>query len=399
MNNSFSRYIKQVLFFSTLLISSVALFSYIVDPFSVYGRTYVVNETKVNSPGFSAQLKMGRAIAIKQRSPDAIIMGSSRSTTGFSFESAQKYMQGNNLYNASFPGILIYEIFRYLQHTVAVSPVKQVYIGLDFYQFHGGIEVESSFKESRLAVDVNNVPSESAIDDFVSTLLSGDSFFYSFKVFTGLCNWNDVYLPNGFKYLDHGSGDLNRFLGSEKTYVDKTYTFPAYTFLVNSEGVSTFDYLRKIIELAHKKNIDLRFFISPSHARQWEVIEQLGLWEKWEYWKRNILAITNEQSRIFDTTPFPIYDFSGYSQYSTEEVPRNNSFQMHWYSDSSHYKQTLGDIVLMHMSKNSNENGFGRILNLSNIDRHLQSIREDRLSYTKNHEQDVKDIQKLISKN
>lgn len=399
MNHSFFLYGRRFIIATVLLLLTAIAFCYYIDPFSVYGRTYIREGISVNSPGFTGQLKMGKAIAIKQRKPEVIILGSSRSAFGFSTQSAEKYFPAKNIYNLSYPGINIYENLRYLQHTVALSPVKQVFIGLDFYQFHGGRPPERTFSEERLAVDINNQPSGSASKDLISTLLSGDAVFYSIKVATGLCNWGDVYLPNGFKSKDHPGGWSGKFIDSEADYVDKTYTIPTFTYSTLDKQSSTLDYFRKIVQLAHEHHIDLQFFISPSHARQWEVIGQLGLWEQWEDWKRTMLEITEQESARYLQPVFPIYDFSGYSQYSTETVPRTHdpAQAMHWYSDSSHYRQALGDIVLNTMLKDSGTDSFGLRLSSENIDRHLQSIRSGRKQYQASHPQDIADIAQLIA--
>jgi len=399
MNHSFFLYGRRFIAFTIFLLLVAIAFCYHVDPFSVYGRTYIKDGIAVNSPGFTGQLKMGKAIAIKQRKPEVVILGSSRSAFGFSTQSATKYFQAINIYNLSYPGINIYENLRYLQHAVALGPVKQVLIGLDFYQFHGGRPAERTFSEERLAVNVNNQPTGSVTKDLVSTLLSGDAVFYSIKVATGLCNWNDIYLPNGFKHQDHPGAQIQKFIGSEETYIDKTYTIPKFTYTTLDKQGSTFDYFRKIVQLAHENNIDLRFFISPSHARQWEVIGQLGLWTEWEYWKREMLRITEQESIRHLQAALPIYDFSGYSQYSTEAVPRATDIgqSMHWYSDSSHYRQALGDIVLNNIFNGSGDDRFGLRLKTENIEQHLQSLRLERKQYQASHTQDIADIEQLIA--
>jgi len=396
MNYSFFLYGRRFIVATVFLLLAAIVFCYYIDPFSVYGRIYIKDGVRVNSPGFTGQLKMGKAIAIKQHKPEVIILGSSRSAFGFSAQSAEKYLATTHIYNLSYPGINIYENLRYVQHAVALSPIKKVFIGLDFYQFHGGRPPEITFSEERLAVDVNNQPSGSASKDLISTLLSGDAVFYSIKVATGLCNWDDVYLPNGFKSQDHPGGWSGKFSDSEESYVDRTYTIPTFTYAVEGKKSSTFDYFRKIIQLAHEKNIDLRFFISPSHARQWEVIGQLDLWGQWEYWKREMLNITVQEAKRNSQSAYPIYDFSGYSLYSTEAVPRLASQGMRWYSDSSHYRQALGDIVLDKMVNHVDDEAFGRILNHQNIDEHLKSLKIQRVKYIAEHKQDIADIKSLI---
>ncbi len=389
-----------ILFFVFLLLLTIWL-CYRVDPFSVYGRVYTKDGYEVNSPGFTSQLHMGKAVAIKRYQPNIIIMGSSRAAFGFSAQSAAKHFPQQAIYNMAFPGASAYETLRYFQHAVAVSDIKQAFISLDFFQYHGGRVPPSTFREERLAVDVNNQPTNSPINDYVSTLLSADAVFYSIKVATGLCDWNSIYLTNGFKYQDLPGAWVQQFISSEKKYIDDTYTIPDFTFNNKNGSGTTLDYFRKMVQLAHQHHINVHFFISPSHARQWEVIAQLGLWQKWEYWKQEMLSITEQESRLFQQAALPIHDFSGYSLYSTETVPRTADQAMQWYSDSSHYRPILGEIVLAKMLQAHTQptENFGRILKTENIMTHLAMIKSEHLHYQATHKQDINDIQTLIATN
>jgi len=208
MNHIFFAYSRRFFIISTLLFCLSAVFCYVIDPFSVYGRVYVKEGMVVNSPAFSSQIQMGKAIGIKQYKPDTLIFGSSRTDSGFSPKIPKKFLVNNKVYNGAYPGITIYEILRYFQHANASAPLKEVFIGLDFFQFHGSHRPNKGFSEERLAVDFNNKPSGSGLKDLQSTLISGDALFYSFKALTGLGKWKKVYLPNGFKTKGYGEGWL-----------------------------------------------------------------------------------------------------------------------------------------------------------------------------------------------
>jgi len=198
----------------------------------------------------------------------------------------------------------------------------------------------------------------------------------------------------GLRQKDMGRG--GSFSNSEELYIRRVYTVPDFTFKSFKKEFTTFDYFRKIVQLAYDEGIVVNFFISPSHARQWELIKQLRLWDKWEYWKREILAITEQESRAYQKSPFLIYDFSTYNQYSTEAVPRTADTSMTWYADSSHYSQALGDIIFNNMT-NGVENNFGEILKAETMDAHLKAIRQGRKQYILEHPQDAEDIIGLVA--
>jgi len=382
------------------LFSSVILFCYLVDPFSAYGRIFTQENSQINSPAFTAQLRLGKAVAIAQRQPEILIMGSSRSGLGIASASAQKYFDKKKVYNASIPGSSSYELLRYFQHAVASAPIEHVIIGLDFFAFNGGKPIPNEFKEERLSVDKYNTPNTS-LSNKINTLLSLDALFYSLKIFINHSNWNNLYLADGF--IQHGiiGGWEATFTATANDYVLSPivgYNFPKFTFSLPKTTKTSLDHLKQIIQLAHEKKIKLDLFISPSHARQWEVIAQLGLWDKWEYWKREMLRITEQESIHHTASPFPIYDFSGYTHYSTEPVPKlQGAPMMKWYSDSSHYRHALGDIILESIKSGGNT-GFGTILTSKNIDSHLQHIHAGHIQYAKKHQQHTDMLRKIIEK-
>ena len=79
---------------------------------------------------------------------------------------------------------------------------------------------------------------------------------------------------------------------------------------------------------------------------------------------------------------FLIWDFSGYSKFTTESVSRlpNEKSQLKWFWESSHFKKNVGDKILTKvLNKEQNSDyalsDFGIKINSENIDAHLDQIR------------------------
>ncbi|MGK7936871.1 MAG: hypothetical protein AB4206_13905 [Xenococcaceae cyanobacterium] len=49
--------------------------------------------------------------------------------------------------------------------------------------------------------------------------------------------------------------------------------------------------LQAIIDKCEQHNIEVKVFISPSHATQYEAINVAGLWSTFEQWKREVINI------------------------------------------------------------------------------------------------------------
>ncbi len=140
--------------------------------------------------------------------------------------------------------------------------------------------------------------------------------------------------------------------------------------------------LKDIVETCQKINIDLKIFISPSHASQWESIRTVGLWSAFEDWKREIVKIT------------PVWNFYGSNTITTE--PITNNMKNYW--DSSHYRKEVGDLVINRLFDYQNEivpKDFGVLITESNIESHLQKIRDQQEFWGNNNPDVVQLVEKL----
>lgn len=398
MNTSFRFYSRHLVVIVGTFLIFVAIFSFFVDPYSLYGRIYNKDGHDVNGHGYAKHLLMSRPYGVKREKPEILLMGSSRVAFGFKYDAKNNKFSSDKVYNTGLLGVTEYELLRYLQHAAAVTQIKQVIIGVDFYQFHAGLGPKSEFEEGRLAVDVNNAPNPLFTKDYLPTLLSIDSAVESFKETFDLGKDKDIYFINGFKLDTFHGGDLSSFKGIERDYVDLVYK----GFVFEKNGINTFDYFRNIIRICHENNIELRLFIPPAHARQWEVLNAMGLWPEWELWKRKMVEVNEETAMKLHKKPFQLVDFSGYSLYSTEPVPREAGSIMKWYRDTAHFLPSLGDIILDQLFDHVTEEvgckeQFGILMSSKNINEHLQCINKKHEQYVKTHPEDIKDIAELVA--
>ncbi|HEY9811978.1 MAG TPA: hypothetical protein V6D31_00355, partial [Candidatus Sericytochromatia bacterium] len=125
------------------------------------------------------------------------------------------------------------------------------------------------------------------------------------------------------------------------------------------------DALQTIVDTCQQQGIDLKVFISPAHAIQWEAVHARELWTTFEDWKREVVKIT------------PVWDFSGYNSITTEPL----SDTMQNYLDSAHYFAEIGDLVLNRLYDYKVEDvppDFGVLLTSTNVESHLAQICDQR---------------------
>jgi hypothetical protein len=391
MNSTHSRYLIRVALLVALLMILVAVVDIIVDPYFVFGRANIsgLNARRVDAVDYP---EISKFYSIVNLGPPTLIFGSSLAEIGLAPEHAG--FLAKPVYNVGLPGVGTFVMRRYFQHALAIGHPQQVIMGVELLQFHttGPPDDVSKARFDRLAVDADGRPTSkfrlwwARLVDFRFAALSANAVSSSWKTiaenqgFSVGMRW--ITLANGQSVLIHRSpySMFSEFRNTERGFLRNILSPLCLTD--RESDYSALDEFRQIVRMAYQHDVDLRIFISPSHAGLTETIAQAGLWEKWERWKRQITTIVFEEAG--DNLPFPLWDFSGYNEFSTAPVPPPNSLEpMQWNVDSLHYTKELGDVVLDVILGRSNPNhpilpGFGIRVTPATIESQLADIRADR---------------------
>ena len=206
---------------------------------------------------------MAKAISVRKIKPSAICLGTSRAVVGI--DPSHPGWSYTPVYNLGIIGANIYEMTRYLQHANALQPLKQVVVMLDFLSFNIYRENRSDFDEARLAVryDGQKNPLFMVNNEIVASLVSVDTLFESIKTI-------NHQVENGFEYLENGmrigllpsmkGGHHAYFLRTAESYITDSYLpnpYRQFQFTNPKTGRSSFDYYRKIVQIAYQDDIDL----------------------------------------------------------------------------------------------------------------------------------------------
>jgi|SaaInlStandDraft_5_1057022.scaffolds.fasta_scaffold41485_1 hypothetical protein len=399
--NSSLRYILILLSITVVLLILALVTNRVVDPYSLF-ESDSKSSWNFTKPQFHAQDRLGKAFAIRNIKPNAIILGTSR--CGFSMDPKHPGWKDLRVYNLCVGGASMYEAFRFLQHAHSFQPKLKVLLSLDFLMFNNNVNPKGAgFREDYMSVDYQGVK-----QDMVNPYLliaSFDMLKASIKtVFSQ--SVEDSHLANGMKNQDFINNQIYKntnvkfyFSRVEKNYLSKYY----HNFSYKSKEGDALDYFEKIIDLSYKNNIDLKIMISPIHARLMEVLFIKGLWDKYENWKRKIVNINKRAANWSNLNSFPVWDFSGYSNYTTEDLQSvaNNKKTLKWFWESSHFKKEVGDIMLdqvLGCKKNNSSvyNNFGIKITIENIENHLKNIRRGRLQWRENSFIDYSEIHEML---
>jgi hypothetical protein len=373
----------------------VIAFNVLVDPYRMLQWTTVpgVNERR---PEIYSHLRITKTYGVRWLEPHGLILGSSRVEAGI--DPQNPTWNSAPVYNLGLAGANIYETFRYLQHAHAITPISQAVLGLDFGMFVRFRRPD--FDESRLAVDAAGRANAFPIVDVARNVLSIDATASSFVTVMS------QHRPELRDYRTDGMRKLEpewirlRNLGHRSAFLD------VMRLPVDPVDASAYETFAKLLAFCRAQRIDLRIFISPSHAWDMERIRLNGAWTYQEEWKRRLVAtLEAEPARDRGQTPFPLWDFSGYNDVTTETVPQldDKRSRMKWYWEASHYTNVTGDAVLAVVLGKAERGsvpvgGFGTLLTSANIDEHLRITRRDGAEYRSRNPTDIAEIEAQVGR-
>jgi hypothetical protein len=401
---TFKRYLWVFCIISLVPIFLTVGLNWFINPYDIYNSPRVSGLNYLK-PEVNNHERLYKAYAIIKVKPKAICLGTSRAEIGVS--PGHQGWAYHPVYNLGLTSANVYELLRYFQHTNAIQPLRQVLLTLDFFNF--GIDSKNvpGFEESRLAVSYDNEPNAfSGFSDFSAILLSRDAISDSINTIKSQNTSVAEFIDGQRIYAKQNSlqqgGFHDMFMSSAKASYE-IYRTENYQFDTANPDKSPFTYFRNILQIAYRDNIDLRMTISPCHVRQWEILAVTGKYQQWEEWKRYLVSSNEEEAKRFEVAPFPLWDFSGYNEYTTEAVPtaEDTTSIMRWYWDSSHYTKELGDLMLdkifnYHESERVVSKDFGVLVNSQNIEQNLSIIRSGRQEYRDTHPDDINEIESVI---
>lgn len=259
------------------------------------------------------------------------------------------------------------------------ADIKEVVIGIDFFAFNKFIPSRPDFDETRLE---RSLLTE---NDIISTLLSKDAISLNLATLSSNRREPDYqsFQKNGMisdQQIIHELRDRNRrdvFSNNLSNFINNPELYAHYEL-----STEKLNYLKMMVDICHNRNISLKVFISPSHATQMEAIRVAGLWPVFEKWKR-------EETQII-----PTWDFTGYNGITVE--PISNS--MVYYSDNSHYRKVVGNLILNRLLNNISMDAgirFGVLLTPDNIEENLDRIRQEREAWAQINSDVVSFVQQL----
>lgn len=390
------KYLALCLLSAATVAALAASVNWLVDPYWFFGAP-AIKRFNTEKASLSANTRVFKTITLLRNRPQALILGTSREDAGI--DPQHRAFAGYRVFNAAMPGQRYVESNLFLRALAERGSAPDLIVfGLLFENIYtpampADFSTDNFSDERRFSLLFNlNTLKESAITVTSNLIGVPDAARYRRDGFRLPIAWRDelkVGQRRAFQASDQSAlaGICRRDPSLEAQRIGR---------------LTPMAELREAIALAYQSKTDMRIFIGPSHARQWETTYARGRWGQFEDWKRMVLAVIESEAKRAQAAPFALWDFSGYNAITEEDVApaRDVKARMRYYYESSHYKPATGDLVLDRMFDLRTPDralpaDFGVRLNSANINAHLANQRVARERYRQSHPEDVAEIEAM----
>lgn len=412
------RYLGTLLLSCAITLILAAGVNYSVDPYGLYRRIEVAgfNAVKPKSGANGQLVKPYRVIEVR---PRTLLLGNSRSEAGLDPASPVWPEAMRPVYNFSLPASGISTALGNLRHVLAAGKPGTVILGIDFFDFvtdrrRAGAprateptDLERRYLTTRDG-EGNRAREWQVAKDHATALLSLNTLIDAF-VTIGAQRMSDsadltdlgFYPMHEYRRFVRADGQHTMFRQVESTYLTSYLRLQP---TLHPDGDRTSPELRdfaQVVSLCRAAGVNLIVFIHPYHAHILESYRAAGLWPLFEDWKRDIVALLDEDGAAHpDLPPVPLWDFSGYTGVTTEAVPpagdRRTTMQGYW--EAGHYNSVVGDLALARMLGTRDvaaPDDFGVKLAPDMLESHIAGIRADRERYAVDRADEVAGIRRM----
>ena len=387
-----------------LLALTMALCA-LVDPYAVLGTPLVagLNARKTAAIDWP---RLSKAYMVQRARPATIILGNSSADVGFAPASAAWPEAARPVFNLAIDGGLPGNHLRYLQHALATASPRRVVLAVNFNESmvltsrRVAASVQSQFDfEQRMRVLADGRPnpayaggraadlifatlSFTALSDSIRTLLHQHGTGIAAQSEAG---WNNGAMMIGWTRQD---GAYAMAMRKDREKIGQYLSW-------RSRKVLDIDSVFRLVQVVREHGAELSIVILPNHADGLEVLRQTGLDADYDAWKT---ALVDGVSRAAPDH-VAIWDFSGYSPYTTEELPppQDRGPGLRWFYEPVHFKPALGAIMAARIEGAAEPAGFGVQLTPGTVAAQIAAYHQAQAAWVASHPADVARIAALVA--
>lgn len=371
-----------VLVLVLVIAAMSALFCYVVDPYRMYHQPNL-KDRQASQINLLLYLRLSKAYQLEKIDPELLILGSSRAASLIPSSNGSDGIQG---YNASLPGMTLYEIKQYLKHAVLYNKPKKVIIALDYPSFFKKTpKFQSGYLESRLAGTQDDLKIVNSVirhyQDLYRTLLTSSAIFDSIRALfdiehSGLTFYSDGTWSSTVG-VDHEKRKSHFLMIANQYYKQSK----------KAENQHDLSLLAEIIRYCYQQKLNVSFYISPTHYLMIDAYQDAEQLSSFYLWHQEVLQVLTAQAQAAKQPPFPLFAFQN-DLHAAGETILAPSIDGYFFLDVMHFNFAYGDVIIdaiLNQSKNDAQKEHSHIqLKQDNLNQYISDVDTNLEKYRQN---------------
>jgi hypothetical protein len=389
-----------------VLIGAVLGVCALADPYAVLGTPRIAG-LNARKPAAADWPRITKAYMVQRAHPATLIVGNSTADVGFNPDSDAWPAAARPVFNLAVDGGLPSTHLRYLQHALSVIQPAQLVMTINFsesmvmptHQLSAATQSQYDF-EPRMLVTADGAPnpayekghiadivfstlSLTALKDSISTLFGQHDQGATFETAAG---WND---GGKFHRWAHDDGFYSLVMNKDRA---NAASFPNWR---QTRKLQTAE-IQEMVQIARQRHMKVVVIILPNHADQMELLRQLNYNADYDAWKKTIVS---ELARYDNPADVALWDFSGFSTYTTEAMPAegDHTHQWQWFWEPVHFQSALGDLMIKRTQGAVDPANFGIRLTRDNVQSQIDAYHAAQAAWEAKHPNDVARIAALFT--
>ena len=393
----------------TGLVACVVGLNVFVDPYGILNTPSVagLTEQKVAAADWPRLAKPYRIEAVH---PASLVLGSSNVDVGINPSSDAWPAKDRPVFNLAIDGASPDVQLDFLKHAFVRSSPKLVLIGLSFedsFEFPStgralSATVASQFSyQSRLRVMPDGQPNPSYdhahLLDLVFATLSFQALSDSIST---LLNQNDPGATYQTNLGQNNGGKFGRWARNEGFYslvMDKDRDkAPQFIRWAKSRQTQVKP-VGEAVHFAQAHGARVVVFIMPGYVDKLELFRQAGLTGRFLEWKAEVAATVAQAA--LGGEPVSLWDFSGYSQYTTEPLPGPGDTKtvMQWTWEPIHFRPALGELLVRRMLGTGGPDDLGQLVTANTLQAQQAEFLQQQEKWVASHPADVARLAEVMA--
>ncbi len=349
-----------------LITIFTVLINYIIDPFDIFKFIKKVG-INYNKPCISKQERMTKIPQLKlnKEKIDLVYVGSSKTDWWLNIPYHSK-ISGKNIISMALSSSSLQESIIMAENSIIIHPeIEKIYFGLDFFSF--------SSNYYNTAINTERVTDKKLTkQEVMPLLLSLDTLQYSIKTFLDNIKHKSVENNNTAEISIVENPRAEHYFKETIKKYDRDYYSD---YVLNMEAFGELD---EFSNFAKARNVEIVYFLTPSHIYDLLNINSHGLTDEFYNFKKLL------------TQHFNYYDLSLINEYNTEPV----SVNMKYFRDAVHATEYFGSMFAESFYIKPNNSAI--YITKDNVDKYIESDKKNLNDYITQHPEVVKQVGEWI---